>query len=166
MLRVHTQVLFIIKNVLIIWLVFLFVFIGVMVLPLRPFFNCSRRVRGTLYSGSRDSIRFKSNLAKDLIEKESILERRIKKGYEESMRHDGVPLLEKWESYESSLPVQEFEGPVILLYKFPYWTNERDLADELIHAKSLPMRGNVPYLAAPTKYGKTCGHFTSIFAQC
>jgi hypothetical protein len=76
------------------------------------------------------------------------------------MRHDEIPLFSSWESYAKSLPVREFVVPpgilIEPLYKFPYWANEKDLADRLIEHPQRLVRGLVRYLAAPSAYGKTC----------
>ena len=114
------------------------------------------------WSGARY---FKSNLVKEWPKKENTLEDRVKRVYERSMRHDDIPLLSTWESYASSLPVREFKDSGYLgssyvkpLYKYPYWSNEKDLADRLIHVKTTTggtPRGLVKYLSTPTRYGKT-----------
>ena len=94
----------------------------------------------TLWSGARY---FKSNLVKEWPKKENTLEDCVKRVYERSMRHDDIPLLSTWESYASSLPVREFcDIGTLPLYKFPYWSNVKDLADQLIRVET--MTGGTP----------------------
>ena len=107
--------------------------INIMLLSIRLNLNSPRRVCATLWSGARD---FKSNLVKEWPKKENTSEDCVKRVYERSMRHDDIPLLSTWESYASSLPVREFKDSGNLgsscikpLYKYPYWSNEKDLAD-------------------------------------
>lgn len=136
-------------------------FISIDIMNMLPSIRLPRRGYAILWNGARDFIPFKSNLTKDCPTKENSLEYRIKRVYDRSMRHDEIPLLSSWESYASSLPVREFlKSPRILikpLYEFPYWANEKDLADHLIEDPPTSTRGLVKYLAAPSKYGKTCG---------
>ena len=81
---------------------------------------------------------------------------RIQHAFETQMQTDDVPVLQSWDTYQSSLPVREGTCGVNKLYLRPFLCCERDL-DVAVRRleQGTEVRDRVAYLSAPTMRGKS-----------
>ena len=73
------------------------------------------------------------------------------------MRNCDVPLLADFSSYSKSLPVRDYLGSYLQLFKLSYYARSKDLTDMVnaINKSANETRAEVRYISAPPISGKT-----------
>ena len=85
------------------------------------------------------------------------MEDALKTKFDDVMQNGNIYMLQKWDTYKSTLPVREVDHVALPLFELPYFSKEADVQTlgSLLARVPGTSRLKAPYLTAPGAYGKT-----------